>query len=176
MIEMTDYSTEGIDIQTAMLRHVRAFPDRSLRPPYLLWGGQKVFTSYTIHVPSFGRLRLEFLSVARAPRQGFDVKTESGGIFLARGEAVHTLRTWNDERYERSVEYAYRSAARRLIVWNVYEREWPGGRMTEERWTGNAGFVVSGDTDRGLVFHCSHGPARSPDFEQLVVRVLVSPE
>ena len=175
MVEMTDYSTEGIDIRRAMLRHVQAFPDRARRPPYILWAGQKVFTSYAIDVPSSGRVRLEFLSVPRVPRQGFDVKAEGGAICLAGGEAVQTLRTWHDERYEGTVEYAYRSAARRLIVWNVYEQEWPGGRVTEEKWTGNAGFVVDGDVERGLAFHCSHGPARSPDFEQLVVRVVVSP-
>ena len=168
-----DYGADGIDIQTAMIRHVKAHPDRTRRPMYILWNGQAVWTSYNLAVPEEGRFRLEFLSEPTQPAQGVDVKAEGGRIALAGGESVQTLRTWHDVRYEEAVEYLYKSRAGLLSIWNVYHRHWPDGRVTEEKWTGNAGFLVEQVGHDRWVFRCSDGPAESPDFGRLTFRVSV---
>ncbi len=165
-----DYGAEGIDIQTAMVRHVRAHPDRARRPKHILWNGEAVWTSFVVAVPRDGRFRLEFLSEPREPSQGVDVKAEDGAIMLAGGERVGTLRTWHEPRYEETVEYPYESEVRLLRVWNVYRHTWPDGRITEEKWRGNAGFLVEEEADGRLVFRCSNGPSEPPDFDQLVFR------
>jgi hypothetical protein len=171
--KMKDYGADGIDIQTAMLRHVQAFPDRLTRPKYIIWNGQPVWTSYDLAVPKEGRFRLEFLSEPRKPSQGVDVKAEGGEIILAKGERVQTLRTWNDPRHEATVEYPYKSGMDTLKVWNVYERSWPDGRVTEERWTGNAGLIVEPEDEHRWLFRCSDGPSEAPNFGQLLFRVSV---
>ncbi|MCP3996563.1 MAG: hypothetical protein GY722_16130 [bacterium] len=168
-----DYGADGVDIQTAMISHVQAHPDRTSRPKHILWNGEAVRTSFDVTVPKEGRFRVEFLSEARQPPQGVDVKVENGEILLPRGEGVQTLRTWHDSRYEEVVEYPYTSKAGVLKVWNVYYRSWPDGRITEEKWTGNAGFIVEQEADGRWVFRCSNGPSESPDFSQIVFRISV---
>lgn len=168
-----DFGADGIDIQTAMVRHVQANPDRATRPKHILWNGQAVWTSFDVPVPREGRLKIEFLSEPREPSQGVDVKVEGGVVSLPGGETVQTLRTWHDARYEEVVEYPFKSKAGLLKVWNVYHRPWPDGRVTEEKWTGNAGFLVEQETERRWLFRCSNGPSESPDFDQLVFRFSV---
>ncbi len=167
-----DFGADGVDIQTAMIRHVQAHPDRASRPKHILWNGQAVWTSFDVAVPEEGRFRVEFLSEVREPSQGVDVKVEGGAITLPGGESVQTqtLRTWHDPRYEEVVEYPYKSKAGVLKVWNVYHRSWPDGRITEEKWTGNAGFLVEHEAEDRWVFRCSNGPSELPDFNQLVFR------
>ena len=171
---MKDYGQTGVDIQTAMVLRAKANPDRVRRPKSILWNGQNVWTTYEIVVPREGRFTIEFLSEARQPPQGVDVKAEGGQIILAGGEAVQTLRTWHDERFESVVEYPYQSEAGLLKVWNVYLRSWPDGRVSEEKWTGNAGCLVDDKSDGGLVFRCSDGGAKVPDFAQLVFRLSIT--
>jgi hypothetical protein len=168
-----DYGADGIDIQTAMVRHVQAHPDRATRSKYILWGHQAVWTTYDLAVPDEGRFRLEFLSEPRQPSQGVDVKAEGGEIRLSSGESVQTLRTWHDARYEELVEYPYKCKAGLLKIWNVYQRVWPDGRVTEEKWTGNAGFLVEQRGRDRWVFRCSDGPSKSPDFGRFVFQVSI---
>jgi hypothetical protein len=168
-----DFGADGIDIQTAMIRHVQAYPDRANQPRSINWDGQNVWTSFDVVVPEEGRFRVEFLSEAREPSQGVDVKVERGAIMLPGGERVQTLRTWHDPCYPDVVEYPYKSGTGILKVWNVYHRSWPDGRTTEEKWTGNAGFVVEQEAESRWIFRCSSGPSKSPDFNQLVFRLSV---
>lgn len=168
-----DFGAGGIDIQTAMVRHVQAHPDRATRPKYILWSGQAVWTIFDVPVPREGRLQIEFLSEPREPSQGADVKVEDGAITLPSGETVQTLRTWHEPQYEEVVEYPFESKAGLIKVWNVYRRPWPDGRVTEEKWTGNAGFLVEHETEGRWLFRCSNGPSESPDFDQLVFRLSV---
>lgn len=168
-----DYGSTGVDIQTAMVMHAQENPDRESRPDYILWNGLEVRTFVWLEVPSTGHVRLEFLSPLRSIRQGVDLSVEQGGVALADGSKVPLLRTWHDERYEQVVEYPFESAAGRLSIYNVYEWSWPQGRTTEEKWTGNAGFLLEQEDERTFVFHCSPGPVEVPDFEQLVFRLTI---
>lgn len=168
-----DFGDAGIDIQSAMIAHVQAHPDRATRSKYILWNGRAVWTGIELHVPRQSRFQVEFLSEPRDPAQGVDVKAEDGAIMLPSGESVQTLRTWHAPRYEPVVEYPFISKAGLLKVWNVYHRLWPDGRITEEKWTGNAGFLVEEESERRWLFRCSDGPSRTPDFEQLVFRLSI---
>ncbi|MCB9560756.1 MAG: hypothetical protein H6708_10145 [Kofleriaceae bacterium] len=170
--DLHDFGADGIDIQTAMLRHARAHPDRATRPDHILWNGQAVRTWFDVPVPNAGRFRIEFLSEPREPAQGVDVSAEGGVIRLAGGERIQTLRTWHEERYEEVVTYPFTSKHRLLKVWNVYHWEWPRG-IREEKWTGNAGFLVEQEADARWLLRCSPGPARAPDFTQLVFRFAI---
>lgn len=169
-----DYGQDGIDIQTAMVRHAKAYPLASTRPRHILWNGQAVWTSLDVIVPETGVLRIDFLSEPTHPAQGVDIKIEGGAIQLPNGNLVQTLRTWHEDRYEGCVEYRYRSAVGLLKVWNVYRRQWPDGRVTEEKWTGNAGFLVEEQDGGAWVLRCSSGSAKSPAFNQLILRMTVS--
>jgi hypothetical protein len=173
--ERSDYGRAGISIQAAMVRNVSDHPDRTTRPRFVLWNGQKVWTTYEVPVPDIGRFRIEFLSDPREPLVGVDVKAENGLVQLSGGEEVATLRTWHEPRLESSIEYSYRSSDGRLKVWNVYRRSWPDGRVTDEKWTGNAGFTVVDEGERSFLFRCSDGGCAQPDFGRLVFRFSVSP-
>ncbi|MFZ5786398.1 MAG: hypothetical protein ACOY3Y_08145 [Acidobacteriota bacterium] len=168
-----DFGADGIDIQTAMVRHVQTHPDRATRPKCILWNGEAVWTSFDIPVVKTGVFRIEFLSDPREPAQGVDVKVEGGAVTLPGGEVVPKLRTWHEPRYEKTVAYPFKSKAGLLKVWNVYHRVWPDGRITEEKWTGNAGFIVKNETEDRWLFRCSNGPSELPDFDQLVFRFTV---
>jgi hypothetical protein len=133
-----------------------------------------VWTSFELVVPEEGVIKVEFLSQPTNPSQGFDIKVEGGGVELADGRHVQTLRTWHEEQYDESAEYRYRSSMRLLKVWNVYRREWPDGRQTEEKWTGNSGFLAEDEGGGSWVLRCSGGSAASPDFSQLVLRLSVA--
>lgn len=168
-----DYGADGLDIQSAMLRHARAQPDRERRSRFLRWNGQVVWTAFEIVVPRRGRFQLELLDGAADATQGVDVKVVPGTIQLPGGERVPHLRTWRDARFEDTLEYPYRSRAGILWVWNVYKWSWPGGLVTDEKWTGNAGFLAEHEGDGRWLFRCSDGPSAPPDFGRLVFRISV---
>ena len=170
-----DFAADGIDILTAMIRHARAHPDRANRPKHILWNGVAVWTSFDISAPHEGQLGLEFLSVARTPPQGVDMRAEDGAFTLAGGERVQVLRTWHDAKYEKTVQYPFATNVGSLKIWNVYHRAWPDGRVTEEKWTGNAGMTVEQLAESCWVFRCSSGPVPLPDFDQLVFRLTINP-
>ncbi len=168
----TDDGLDGTDIQTAMLRHVRAHPDAKARPKFIVLNGHPVWASFELAVPESGLVRVEFLSSPRDDLQGVDIKAEGGQIQLRQGELIPVLRMWNDPRFGNAVEYPYNSKAGLLRVWNVYQRRWADGRITEEKWTGNAGMVVEEECQgRKWLFRCSDGPSVPPNFEQLIFRV-----
>ena len=173
-LEAKDFAAEGVDIQTAMIRHVQSNPDRTTRTKYILWNGDQVWTSCDLEVPKKGCFSIKFLSDPREPTQGVDVKLKDGAIHLSEGERVKILRTWHDPRYEEVVEYPYASNDGRLSIWNVFHRRWPDGRMTAEKWTGNAGFLIERESNHRWLFHCSSGPQEVPDFKQLVFRFSIS--
>ena len=173
MSEQRDYSETGLNIQAAMVDLARRFPDKAKRPDHLIWNGLKVRTSDRLPVPERGLVKATFLSAASNVRQGFDLKVE-GWLQLAGGERVPHLRTWMDERYEDTVSYPFYSRDGLIRFWNVYERRWPNGDVSEEKWAGNAGFWVERASDSRRIYHCSHGLVEVPDFELMVVELEVS--
>lgn len=165
-----DYSLTGMSIQQSMLDAVKA--GSAGVPPKIRWGEKIVQTSDAIAVPSNGRFRLEFLHASEGLKHGVDVKV-NGGIRLADGQDVATLRTWNDPRYENTVEYPFVSRDGKLWVWNVYEVVWPSGQVEAAKWTDNAGFWVEQHADGARTYHCSAGPCTPPEFEALVFRIKI---
>ncbi len=173
IIPVRDYADSGLTIQYAMLDHIKRFPDKSLRPDYILWDGLRIKTADALTVPPQGRVRGEFLSSKGDVEQGFDLKIE-GWFRLENGERVSLLRTWNDSRYELFVEYPFQSKDGRLWVWNVYKMRYEGGQVVEEKWTENAGMWVQEVSPTERIYHCSHGMAHSPDFESLVFKITIT--
>lgn len=169
-----DYASSGLDIQSAMVDQIRRHPNRGDRPPFLLWSGVEVKTSDVIAVPKNGLVSAAIrVCDSGFGRQGFDLQPKDGFLELLGGEKVKLLRTWHDERYEDRVSYRYVSKVGLLAFWNVYLRPWPDGKVTEEKWTGNAGFWVEEMAPLRRVYHCSSGRLPTPDFESLVVEVSV---
>jgi hypothetical protein len=158
-------------IQQAMLDAVRSRKGGAV-PPRLQWGNLTVQTSDCVAVPSNGRIRLEFLSAKQGFKQGVDIKV-SGAIRLADGEAITTLRTWDDPRYESAVEYSFESHDGKLWVWNVYEVAHPSGEVEATKWTDNAGFWVEDHGNGERTYHCSAGQCNPPDFDALVFKIKV---
>jgi len=167
-----DYADSGLDIQYAMIDHAVRFPDKNLRPQFILWHGRRIRTSDVWTTPESGIVRAEFLACKTDVHQGFDIKID-GWLELADGERVSLLRTWKDERFEDAVAYHFCSPNRRLWIWNVYKMTYPGGQEVQEKWTANAGFWVDQVGESERVYHCSHGMAAPPDFEALVFKVSV---
>ncbi len=167
-----DYAESDLTIQYAMVDHFKRFPDRSRRPDYILWGDFQVKTGDALAVPPRGVVRGEFLSSIGDVEQGFDLKLD-GQLRLEKGEEVSLLRTWNDSRYEPSVEYPFHSNDGQLWVWNVYKARYPEGHVVEERWTENAGMWVEYVSPTERVYHCSHGMAHPPNFQSLVFKITI---
>ena len=155
-----------------MLKAGKVRPPTRNEPLVIRWGDKWIQTSDAWQVPKSGVVRGEILSVRGDPDQGFDIKVD-GWLKLSGGERVGTLRTWNDDRYEPSVEYRFHSDDGILRVWNVYKMRYPGGQVVQERWTENAGMWVERISEDQRVYHCSPGMASPPDFESLVFRVSV---
>ena len=175
MAQEIDYAGSGLDIQAAMVDQVRRFPDKRMRPAFLLWDGVHVRTADAIHVPQEGMVTATVVSVESDVRQGFDLKFDDGWLELADGERVPLLRTWRDRRYEDTVTYPFVSRDGLLWFWNVFERTWPDDAVTEEKWTGNAGFWVERPEEYRRVYHCSHGLGERPDFGALIVEIRIEP-
>jgi hypothetical protein len=169
---MKDYATSGMDIQSAMIDQARQFKKKE-KPPFLLWGGRTIKTSDAITAPRRGVVILTFLSGETSIEQGFDLKLNKGFLQLSQDERVSLLRTWRDLRFEDRIEYPFCSDDEIIWFWNVYKRKWPDGSVTEEKWTGNAGFWVEEMPENRRIYHCSHGFLSEPNFESLVVEVSI---
>jgi len=167
-----DYQATGMTIQQAMLDTVRSRKGENV-PPKIRWGNLAVQTSDCIAVPGIGKVRIEILSSRQVRlKQGVDVKV-NGAFRLADGERVATLRTWDDPRYESTVEYPFESHDGKLWVWNIYEVESPNGQVETMKWTGNAGFWVENHGNEERIYHCSANQCSPPDFEALVFKIKI---
>jgi hypothetical protein len=167
-----DYFNSGFDIQGAMIDQAQIFPKKEERPPFLLWNGLQIKTSDGFAVPEDGVVTATILSWRQDFEQGFDLKL-NGWLGLEEGERISLLRTWKDDKYEDRVRYVYHCGNGILWFWNVYKRAWPGGRLTDEKWTGNAGFWIEELGKNRRIYHCSHGLTEKPDFSDLVVELVV---
>ena len=165
-----DYKSTELDIQAAMVDMATRHPDKSSRPRFIQWGEHLVTTIYDWQVPTSGTISIELLSAVSDVRQGLDVKISHGKVFLAESQVDH-LRTWFDPELSKEVSYDYEASDGMLKLWNVYERRWPDGQITEEKWTGNSGFFVEEVNELEKIFHCSHGSVPNPKFDCLVVKV-----
>lgn len=167
-----NYESTGLDIQAAMVDLATKHPDKSTRPRFIRWGEHLVTTIYDWRVPTSGTISIEFIEASSDVRQGFDVKVDNGRIFVQQNKVSH-LRTWHDAELPDIVAYDYETSDGVMKCWNVYERSWPDGQTTEEKWTGNSGFFVEEVNETEKVFHCSHGAVSNPNFNCLVVRVRI---
>lgn len=168
-----DYGKSGMDIQAAMLDQIRRHGTKVQQQRILLWDGLNIQTSISIPIPLEGTLTATMSESKGKVKQGFDLKVNRGHVILAAGEQVSLLRTWNDVSLCPTVTYPFKSDNGSLWFWNVYERKWPDGRISEEKWTGNAGFWTEMKAPNKWVFHCSHGMNAVPDFESLIVEITI---
>lgn len=166
-----NYAKSGLDIQGAMVDLARKYPDKKARPAFLQWNEFRVQTSDRISLPSRGRLAAKFLRCDKACRQGFDLKFSDGFVYLLNGQKLQHLRTWFDEQLPPEVEYEFATSDGILQFWNVYERKWPDGRVTEERMTGNAGFWIEEVSGSHRIYHCSSGERLRPEFDAMVIEL-----
>jgi hypothetical protein len=167
----TDYATSGLSIQQAMLAEAR-FRKPTGFSPKIRWGGKLVQTSDTFAVPVEGRFRLKLVSAVDNWVQGVDVAV-SGGIRLADGNELPTLRTWMSPEYEDEVGYSYTSPDGKMTLWNVYQIRRPDGTVDTLKWTGNAGFWVEEGRRGTRVYHCSPGPLDAPNFDALTFQISI---
>jgi hypothetical protein len=168
-MEQRDYAESGLTVREAMLDadERRSWPPGV--PPKIRWGEHIICTADVIHVAPHGRLRLEFLERASAPRQAVDIDMK-GGCVLADGRLIPRLRTMADPGLERVVEYEYHAADSKIRVWNSYEMR-RGASLVFEMWTENAAMWVEEIGPNEREYHCSPGPVRSPDFNALRFRL-----
>ena len=169
-----DYATTGLNIQSARIDQYQRRSGNPM-PDFILWNGRRVKTGDWWSVPKQGRLRIHLLDAKGKVEQGVDVKCEKGYLTLVDGTKIPLLRTWADPALDPVVEYPYVTRTGRLLIYNVFKRDW-GGRVEEERWTGNAGFWVEEISQLDRVYHCSHGVVSKPDFDLFTFRVTVSPD
>lgn len=171
---LIDYAYTGMDISQARVDQANMYPDKISRPEYIIWNGEHVQTFDWWDVPTSGIIKIEFISAIDDIQQGVDVKIDAGAIRLETGEEAPVLRTWYDDRYEDTVEYPFHTSSDRLCIWNVYKLQHPSGRVTEEKWTGNSGFVVEQLNVGTRLYRCSPGGLSRPTFEGLVVKIRVT--
>ncbi len=175
MESKVDYGASGMTICEAMIDNANRFPDKDNRPNFIFWNGLHVKTGDRWQVPELGRVRIKILSHKKEVEQGIDLRVIKGAVILAGGEEVSLLRTWADERYEAVVEYPYFSKSGEMYITNVYKVVLPNGITREEKWTGNAGFLVESVSSKERIYRCSYGDAEAPDFGSLVFGVTIIP-
>lgn len=168
-----DYAETGLDIRQAMVDHAKKITEIPDRTNSILWNGIRVKTADWWDVPITGIVEVEFLSSDLKIEQGADVKVEGGWIELPNGNHISILRTWKNEKYDDLVKYNYFSKPGKICVWNVYNMTYSENQITDERWTGNAGFWVEYINENQRIYHCSHGMNDIPNFESLVFRISV---
>lgn len=167
-----DYAGTGLDIQAAMLSEVKKTSAKR-GPISVVWDGRDIQTSAFMNVPKDGVIKATFLKCDDIVAQGFDLALD-GYLELQGGEHVSLLRTWCESQYSDSVTYSFHSDDGIIKFWNVYRRSWPNGKITEEKWTGNAGFWIEEMGAGAYKFHCSPGPIERPDFECLVIEIHIA--
>lgn len=169
---MKDYADSGMDIQSAMVDMVKAHPDKGTRPDHILWDGREVRTMHWVPVPNEFRVTLEFVSEPDID-QAADIKVEDGYLTLAGGEQLSLPRTWHDPDYEPTVQYWGHSRSGRILVYNV-SRVARAGRVSEEKWTGNAGMLVEQAGPSGWLYRCSSAASFPPNFGDIVFKVTIN--
>jgi hypothetical protein len=100
---------------------------------------------------------------ATLTNQGIALKTNKGGVRLSNGVSVSLLHTWFDSGLPLSVSHFVECQDGELRVWNIYRTKHPGGSITEDAWTGNAGMLVENVSPTRRRYLCSPGYANGFD-------------
>lgn len=111
-----------------------------------------------------GKLRIEFRG--NYSGSGIALKSKNGGLELSDGEWVPLLHIWDEPGLPRVAEHRVDCQDGELRIWNVYKNTHPGGRITTDCWTGNAGMIIE-DVGRNVRrYKCSNGTGVfNPQFE-----------
>ena len=103
------------------------------------------------------------VSAARAfDGQGIALKTPNGHIKLGDGREVPLLHIWFDKGLPLTASHDV-DCKGELRVWNIYRTGHPGGAVTEDAWTGNAGMIMTDESLSRRRYLCSAGTARTFD-------------
>ena len=135
----------------------------TLKEEFILSGGSPLRVGnidvIQMDVIPVGKAKL-IVSVASAINdQGIALKAPKGSIQLSDGKKVSLLHIWFDEGLPTSVTHNVDCGNEGLKVWNIYRTHHPGGLVTEEAWTGNAGMTISESGPQYRRYYCSPGNA-----------------
>jgi hypothetical protein len=173
LIDDIDYALSGKSIQDAMLdHHTRSCSAAKGVPSSIRWGAHRVQTADRVVVPTAGTLQLTFHSGRYSPKQGVDLKCESGHVVLVDGTCVPHLRSYYEAELADELEYRYVSKPGVLRLWNTYQVE-RAGSLIDEYWTGNAGFVKESTGEMEWTYRCSMRDDPTPTFDALVFSLRV---
>jgi hypothetical protein len=97
---------------------------------------------------------------------GVALKSANGFITLSDDRSSSLIHIWNEPNLPSEVTHFVRCPDGELRVWNIYHVQHPGGQVTEDAWTGNAGMIVENIAERKRHYRCSAGPGNfDPNFE-----------
>jgi hypothetical protein len=143
------------------------------RGPVIEWRGQVVHAMYEIaELAGSAVLKITFADPSPARPQGLRLKAQGGRLEI--NDQLHgDVVLWSDSAPSVVVAVAHpkRGKVMSLRLWNAWRD--PAG--TTQAWIGNAGMLVEGDLEQGLVLRCSDG-FDEPTFDDLVATLVVTEE
>ena len=84
--------------------------------------------------------------------------SKPGKIFLPDGTTANALQVWDEAILPRIVTYRVETLRQCLRVYNKYRTHHRSGLVTEDKFTGNAGMVVTQTAPNSRRYECSNGP------------------
>ena len=144
----------------------------SARQPVIEWRGQIVYALF--EVPELAgsstlRIMLEGTSPTRPQALRLNAR---GGRLEINGHLLDDVVLWsdNDQDVVVAVARTWPGKSMSLQLWNA----WRDTMGVMQAWIGNAGMLVEGDLEHGLVLRCSDGFGE-PTFGDLVATIVLTP-
>ena len=135
------------------------------------WGNQLVHMYEVLELRASTAMRIEFLELSPARPQALRLKTRGGRLEL-NGQLLDDIVLWSDSAPEVVVATAHPDKSGKPMsvrVWNA----WRDAEGTMQAWIGNAGMLIEGDSNTGLVLRCSDG-FDEPTFSDLVAKLALA--
>jgi hypothetical protein len=123
-------------------------------------------------VPATGTVAVRVQSIDVGRRNGIAIAVPGGSIAEAGRPAVNEMLVWPTAS---SAEYVFTYEAPRgtIGVCNIYMSE-TGGSPRVDRWSENAGMVVSVESEHERSYACNHASSRPPRFGDILFRLDIS--
>lgn len=122
-------------------------------------GNDEVVQIDRVALPNTALITLKFLGdVPFADNAAVIAITKPGKIFLPDGTTTTALQIWDEAALPRVVTYKVEASGQCLRVHNKYRTHHRSGLVTEDKFTGNAGMVVTQTAQNSKRYECSKGP------------------
>jgi hypothetical protein len=122
-------------------------------------GNDHVVQVDRIDLPDTAIVTLKFMGDAPfADNAAVIAISAPGKIFLPDGATANSLQIWDEASLPRMVAYKVETARQCLRVYNKYRTHHGSGLVTEDKFTGNAGMVVTQTAQNSRRYECSNGP------------------